>query len=84
MAAVKRGVELGNAVAAALKAERVFDARRGQAIQQALERVSTARLRVALLHAARIDRMIKGLGQGDAWDEFLQLALRVTGTKAKR
>ena len=84
MAAVKRGVESGKAVAAALKAERVFDARRSQAMQQALERVSTARLRAALLHAARIDRMIKGLGQGDAWDEFLQLALRVTGTKAKR
>ena len=27
--------------------------------------------------------MIKGVGQGDVWDEFLQLALRVTGTKRK-
>jgi DNA polymerase-3 subunit delta len=32
----------------------------------------------ALLHAARIDRMIKGLARGDIWDEFLQLALRLT------
>lgn len=32
----------------------------------------------ALLHAARIDRIIKGLAQGDVWDEFLQLALRLT------
>ena len=32
----------------------------------------------ALLHAARIDRMIKGLARGDVWDEFLQLALRLT------
>ncbi|PWB41416.1 MAG: DNA polymerase III subunit delta, partial [Rhodocyclales bacterium] len=31
----------------------------------------------ALLAAARIDRMIKGLVQGDVWDEFLQLALRL-------
>ncbi|MBS1137144.1 MAG: polymerase subunit delta, partial [Proteobacteria bacterium] len=38
--------------------------------------------RSALLHAARIDRMIKGLVPGDVWDEFLQLALRVTGKKA--
>lgn len=36
--------------------------------------------RAALLHAARIDRMIKGLTRGDLWDEFLQLALRLTQT----
>jgi len=34
--------------------------------------------RTALLHAARIDRIIKGLTPGDLWDEFLQLALRLT------
>lgn len=34
--------------------------------------------RVALLHAARIDRMIKGVAKGDIWDEMLQLALRLT------
>jgi len=34
--------------------------------------------RAALLHAARIDRIIKGLAQGDPWDEFLQLSLRLT------
>jgi len=34
--------------------------------------------RAALLHAARIDRIIKGLSRGDLWDEFLQLALRLT------
>ena len=34
--------------------------------------------RTALLHAARIDRIIKGLAAGDLWDECLQLALRLT------
>jgi DNA polymerase-3 subunit delta len=34
--------------------------------------------RNALLHAARIDRIIKGVAQGDLWDEFAQLALRLT------
>ncbi|HZV54984.1 MAG TPA: DNA polymerase III subunit delta [Rhodocyclaceae bacterium] len=34
--------------------------------------------RAALLHAARIDRMIKGVAKGDIWDEMLQLALRLT------
>jgi DNA polymerase-3 subunit delta len=36
--------------------------------------------RNALLHAARIDRIIKGVAQGDLWDEFLQLSLRMTRT----
>lgn len=34
--------------------------------------------RNALLHAARIDRIIKGVARGDIWDEFAQLALRLT------
>ncbi len=34
--------------------------------------------RAALLHAARIDRLVKGVATGDLWDEFLQLALRLT------
>ncbi|MDP2811474.1 MAG: DNA polymerase III subunit delta [Rhodocyclaceae bacterium] len=34
--------------------------------------------RAAVLHAARIDRIIKGVAKGDFWDEFLQLALRLT------
>jgi hypothetical protein len=57
--------------------ERVFDERRKQSLQRALPRLSIARLRGALLHAARIDRMIKGLAHGDLWDEFLVLALRL-------
>jgi len=36
--------------------------------------------RNALLHAARIDRIIKGVARGDIWDEFLQLSLRLTRT----
>ena len=82
LAAVKGSVDNGKPVAAALKDERVYEERRAQAMRQALGRVSAGRLRSALLHAARIDRMIKGLVPGDVWDEFLQLALRVTGKKA--
>lgn len=36
--------------------------------------------RAALLHAAKIDRIIKGVARGDLWDEFLQLSLRLTRT----
>jgi len=41
----------------------------------------SAMARPALLHAAKIDRMIKGLARGDIWDEFLQLAMRLTRVK---
>ena len=39
-----------------------------------------AAARNALLHAARIDRIIKGVAKGDLWDEFLQLSMRLTRT----
>jgi DNA polymerase III subunit delta len=39
--------------------------------------------RTALLHAARIDRIIKGLSNGDVWDECLQLAMRLTRSTIK-
>jgi len=48
-----------------------------EARNRADHRTKAAR-RAALLHAARIDRIIKGLAQGDLWDEFLQLAMRLT------
>jgi DNA polymerase-3 subunit delta len=77
LAAIRAGLDSGQSLPGLLKAERVFDERRKQALQRALPRLSIARLRGALLHAARIDRMIKGLAQGDLWDEFLVLALRL-------
>ena len=43
----------------------------------------SASARPALLHAAKIDRMIKGLARGDVWDEFLQLALRLTQPRTR-
>lgn len=49
--------------------------------QPAAPALAAGRVRTALLHAARIDRMIKGLAAGDVWDEFLQLALRITGKR---
>ncbi len=77
LAAVRSALDAGQPAANALRAERVFDNRRADAISRTASRLSSALLRVALLHAARIDRMIKGLSAGDVWDEFLQLALRV-------
>ena len=67
----------GQPLAAAFKAERVFDDRRRAALQRALQRLAPGRVRAALAHAARIDRVIKGIAPGEVWDEFLLLCLRL-------
>lgn len=77
LATLSAGVAAGQPLPALMKAERIFDDLRRQAIQRAIPRLSEALLRAALLHAARIDRIIKGLAPGDVWDEFLQLTLRL-------
>ncbi len=77
LAMIKSGMDRGEALSALLKAERIFEPQRAQAIQAATSRLASGPLRVALQHAARIDRMIKGLTDGDIWDEFLQLCLRL-------
>lgn len=76
LANVRAAMDAGQSVDAALKAERVFGPRQ-QLIKRAVQRLKSGSLRAALLHAARIDRLAKGIGRGDVWDEFLQLTLRV-------
>ncbi|HSC95401.1 MAG TPA: DNA polymerase III subunit delta [Burkholderiales bacterium] len=45
-------------------------------MQQHCRRFTKEQVETALAHAARADRMVKGLIRGDVWDELLQLALR--------
>jgi len=80
LAQLRSQLDRGIGFDAACSAARIFGARQG-AYRNALQRCSTPLLRAALLQAARIDRMIKGLTRGDLWDEFLQMALRLTQTK---
>lgn len=77
LASLRAGLDHGQPLPALFKSERVFDERRAQAMQRLLPKLTSARLRAALQHAARIDRMIKGLARGDQWDELLQLGLRL-------
>jgi DNA polymerase III subunit delta len=78
LASLRAGMDQGLPLAGLLKAERVYDERRRTAMERALARLSLGQLRTALLHAARIDRIIKGLAGGDVWDEFLTLCLRLS------
>ncbi|SFN44121.1 DNA polymerase III, delta subunit [Formivibrio citricus] len=48
---------------------------RQKLIERALPRMTALKLRAALLHAAHIDELNKGIGEGEVWDELLQLAL---------
>ncbi len=76
LANVRSAMDGGQQVDAALKNERVFGPRQ-MLCKRAVQRLRGGALRAALMHAARIDRMVKGLTTGDVWDEFLQLSLRV-------
>jgi DNA polymerase-3 subunit delta len=59
-----------------LREARIWGPSHQNLMQQRLPRFSLAQVTEALRHAATIDRMIKGLIRGDAWDELLQLGLR--------
>ena len=80
IAQVRNAMDRGSSVDNALRDARVFGPRQNQ-IRQAAQRISAAAARNALLHAARIDRMVKGLTKGDIWDEMLQLALKLAQKK---
>ncbi|NBQ88771.1 MAG: DNA polymerase III subunit delta, partial [Betaproteobacteria bacterium] len=47
-------------------------------VGRAAQRLKSGALLQALGHAARVDRIAKGVGRGDAWDELLQLGLRLS------
>jgi DNA polymerase-3 subunit delta len=67
-----RALDRGVPLAGALKDARIFGPRRNT-MERAARRWSAAQLREALVRSAQIDRTIKGLGRGDAWDELRDL-----------
>jgi len=77
LASIRQGLDRGEPVAELLREAKVWGNARQNAIKQALRRLSSAHLAAALRQAARIDRRIKGIGEGDVWEEFLRLGLRL-------
>jgi DNA polymerase-3 subunit delta len=69
--ATQRGGNIGNA----LRDARVWGAKQGL-IENAARRLKFPHIERAMQQAARLDKTIKGLRQGDVWDELLQLGLR--------
>lgn len=66
----------GRQIQQAMREARIWGQARQAVIQRHIKRYTTTQIEAALMHAACIDRMIKGLAKGDVWDELLQLGLR--------
>jgi DNA polymerase-3 subunit delta len=73
--AAQRGGNLGNA----MRDLRVRRDKQGP-IENAARRLKFPLIERAIQQAARLDKTIKGLRQGDVWDELLQLGLRFSKT----
>ena len=75
-ARVQRGLAAGRALAEVCRENRVWGEPRQSLVGRAARTLGRPFLTAALSHAARIDRIVKGVAKGDAWDEMLQLGLR--------
>lgn len=83
LAQLRSQLDQGLRFDAACSNVRLFGPRQNS-YRNAIERFRRPQLYQALQHAARIDRMIKGLTRGDQWDELLQLSLRLTHSGPSR
>jgi DNA polymerase-3 subunit delta len=73
---VQDGIASGRPLAETLREARVWGDARQTAVGRAARKFPRGALLAALEHAASVDRVIKGIAKGDAWDELLQLGLR--------
>jgi DNA polymerase-3 subunit delta len=75
LARISRATQRGGNIASALRDARVWGVRQ-KLVERAVRRFSPAFTEGALRKAAHIDKVVKGLRDGDAWDELLQLGVR--------
>ena len=75
---IRAGIDSGKPVDMLLKDAKVWGPR-AVPVKKALQRLNTATLEAALKHAGKIDRMVKGIGYGNIWEEFLRLGLSLCG-----
>ena len=59
-------------------AERIFNRTLRRSVEGALRRFAPKRIDEAIAQAAAIDRAVKGVGEGDAWQAFIRLGLKLT------
>lgn len=76
---VLQAMQRGSNMSSAMREARIWGANLNL-IEQAARRLRLAQIERAMLQAARVDKLIKGLRSGDVWDELLQLGLRFAKT----
>jgi len=74
LATIRAGMDAGRPVDALLKDAKVWGPR-ANPVKRAVQRLSTPTLEAALRDAGKIDRLAKGIGQGNIWEAFLRLGL---------
>ena len=75
LAKVTRAMQQNGNLAGAMRDARVWGAKQKQ-VERAVRRFTPTFAERALRQAAQIDKLVKGLRQGDVWDELLQLGVR--------
>ena len=74
---IHNGLDAGKSITQLMKEARIWGNRQ-HIMMKAVKRIHLKSLKLAILHAAKIDRISKGVAKGDIWDEMLQLGLRFT------
>jgi DNA polymerase-3 subunit delta len=81
---IRSGMEAGRPIEPLLRENRVWGPRQGP-VRAAAGRYARRSLETAIAHAAKIDRIIKGVARGEPWDEFVRLGLELAhGTEGPR
>ena len=80
LAIMARQLQSGSSLNQVLAAQRVWDKRKPQ-VGAALERIRGRQWWQLLQTCSRIDQVVKGRAAGSAWDELLQLTLRLSGVQ---
>lgn len=82
LARVSRAMQQGGNLSGALREARVWGMKQ-KLVERAVRRFTPTFAERALKQAAQIDKLVKGLRQGDVWDELLQLGVRCARAGAR-
>jgi len=77
---IRKGLDSGKPYTQLMKEAKVWGERQ-KIMENAAKRVGLKLLVQAILHAAKIDKISKGVTKGDAWDELEQMGLHFKSTK---
>lgn len=79
LAGMSQALSQGQPLGQVLGQYRIWEKRK-KPVQNALQKHSLRRLHGLIWQAAEIEKIIKGRAAGNAWDELLQLVLKLCGT----